>query len=218
MHIIRNRIRSQHARTLDSFLIQFQYYTIGWYHLQARIFRVANPVLQNILQLVRIVSELFLGVLRILLVILNYCRHSLRTYSYSFVMSLYVVNTVPVDRHRRRIVSRTTHLIDIPIGLQIAQVTYTYIGTEVFCFLIIPQWECIVIAISKDDRSTFFLQRIQIILSEVAASITSAAVVVIPSLANHLYRNQQTCYTGNYSCRSFFLHLLGKPLRDSRYT
>lgn len=54
-------------------------------------------------------------------------------------------------------------LVDVPVRLQVTQVTYAYIGTETFRFLVVPQGESIVVTIGKDNRVTFFLYGAQVV-------------------------------------------------------
>ena len=68
------------------------------------------------------------------------------------VLSFHVLDAVPCDRERGRIVCRTLHLVDVPVGLQVTQVTSAGIGTEAFRFLIVPQREGIVITVGVDNR------------------------------------------------------------------
>ena len=131
-------------------------------------------------------------------------------------MPLYIFQTAPFDRYCRRVVCLTLHLVDVPVRLQVTQVTYTHIGTETFRFLVVPQGECIVVTVSKDNRIAFFLYGAQIILSEVAAGITSATVMVIPGLANHLDGYEQT----DYSCNDgsgFLTQFALQPLGNTRH-
>ena len=66
-----------------------------------------------------------------------------------FIMPLYIFQTAPFDRHCRRVVCLTLHLVDVPVRLQVTQVTYTYIGTETFRFPGCTTRESIVVTIVK---------------------------------------------------------------------
>ena len=132
-------------------------------------------------------------------------------------MPLYIFQTAPFDRHCRGVVCLTLHLVDVPVRLQVTQVTYTYIGTETFRFLVVPQGESIVVTIGKDNRVTFFLYGAQVVLSEVACHITVAAVVVVPRLAHHLDGYEQTNYSCNDGSR-FLTQFALQPLGNTRHT
>ena len=152
----------------------------------------AHPVLHDVLHLKRLVAKLSASLGRMLLVeVLNLLLQR-RVYLNVVVGARAEGETRPSDRHRRRIVSRALHLVDIPVGLQIREVAHTCVGTESFGLLIIPQRERVVVAIGEDNRVALVLKRHQIVLSEVAAGVASAAVVVVPSLRSHLYRYEQT--------------------------
>jgi hypothetical protein len=45
----------------------------------------------------------------------------------------------------------SSHLVNVPVGLQIAQVANPYIGAHTFNFLVVPEREGIVIAIGKNN-------------------------------------------------------------------
>ena len=92
----------------------------------------------------------------------------------------------PADRQAGRVVGWTLHLVNIPVGGQIAQVAHTCIAPHALDFLVVPKRECVVVAVGKDNGIAFILQGHEIVLPKIAASITSAAVVVIPCLAGHL--------------------------------
>ena len=89
-------------------------------------------------------------------------------------------------------VRRVVHLVDIPVGLQIARITYTYIRTDTFHLLCVPQRECVIITIRKYDSVR--LARFQIVRTEITANITVRAIMVVPVLRTHLDRNQQAEY------------------------
>ena len=110
----------------------------------------------------------------------------LRLYAYIFISTRAILDTFPRDRHRRRVVGRTAHLVDVPVGLQIREVADAGVGTHTLYVLIIPQGEGVVVAIGEDDRVAFVLQRHQIVLAEVTTGVAATAVVVVPSLRCHL--------------------------------
>ena len=132
-------------------------------------------------------------------------------------MSLYIFQTAPFDRYGRRIVRVTLHLVDVPVGLQVAQVADTNIGAISFHFLIVPQWEGVVISIGKDNRVAFFRNGIQVVLTEFTCYIASASIMVVPCLAYHLNRNKQS----QYGCQDsgwLFADLLFQPFGNTCHT
>jgi len=205
-----------HARTLDGFLVQLDDDAVGRNDLLTEL-RFAYPVAKDVLQFVWVLAEFLGGFGRVLLVELVDGLHHFRTDSYRFVMTLYIFQTAPFDRYGRRVVRITLHLVDVPVGLQVAEVTYTYIGTVSFHFLVVPQWEGIVVAIGEDNRIAFFLKGIQVVLSKLAGYIASASVVVVPSLAHHLYRHEQAKYGSQDSSR-LFTYLLFQPTGHTSHT
>ena len=83
-------------------------------------------------------------------------------------------------------------MVNIPVGLQVAQVANARIGSHTFHFLIVPQREGIVVAVGEENGITFILQGHEIILPEVSAGVAMTSVVIVPSLRGHLHRHQQT--------------------------
>ena len=97
-----------------------------------------------------------------------------------------------VAQHRQRsaLISLEAHLLDIPVGAQIAEVNHTHIGAIAFHLLGIPQRESVIVAVGENNA--VFAHARQIVHAEVATSISTRAVVVIPSLAHHLQRHEHT--------------------------
>ena len=172
---------------------------------------------ENVLQFVWIFSEFLHRFFRILFIELFDALHYIRTDGHGFVMSLYIFQTAPFDRYGRRVVSLTLHLVDIPVGLQITEVAHTHIGAVSFHFLVVPQWEGVVVSVSKDNRISFFRNGVQVVLSEFAGYIASATVVVIPCLAHHLDRNEQS-KNGCKDSTRLFSDLLFQPTCDTCHT
>ena len=84
---------------------------------------------------------------------------------------MYILVACPGDRQRSGLVSLFLHLVDIPVCLQVAGVTYADIGTDAFYLLGIPQGECVVVAIGEDDGIR--LAGFQIVGTEIAADIAA---------------------------------------------
>ena len=191
-HAVGNRVGSHHHATLaHSILVDGHIDGIGGNEVQVLILGT-YPVFQDILQLEGIVAKLLAGLLRILTIVL---KDSLLHAGFNgdiLVGASTILNTLPGDGDGRRIVGRTAHLVDIPVGLQIREVADTGIGTYALHILIIPEREGVVIAIGIDDGVTLVLQRHQVVLTEVTTGVTTATVVVIPRLRSHLNGNQQT--------------------------
>ena len=155
----------------------------------------AHPILQDALQFKRILTELLLGLLRILTIELQQIRLSAWLHLYILIGAGAVVKTWPCDRHRWRVVGWAAHLVDVPVGLQVAQVTNTRVGTYAFYLLVVPQGEGVVITVREDDRVSFILHGHEVVLTEVATGVTTGAVVVIPCLTGHLDGYNHTGYT-----------------------
>ena len=82
--------------------------------------------------------------------------------------------------------------------------------------MIVPQRKSIIVAIRKDNGMSLILHTVQIIRSEIPAHITVTAVVVIPSLTDHLQGNKHSESNGNHTVRTLQLHPT-KHSRQSRY-
>ena len=117
----------------------------------------------------------------------------IRLHGDAFARAGDVLQTGPTDGQRRRVVGRTAHLVDIPVGLQVTQVADTGIGTHAFRFLVIPQREGVVVTVGEDHRIALGVHGVQVVLSEVTAGVASAAVVVVPRLSF------QSVYDGGYA-------------------
>ena len=133
----------------------------------------ANPILQDVLQLEWLLAKVLLGLLWVLAIQLLYLSFQRSVNLYILVGTCTVLQSTPGDGHRRRVVSLATHLVDIPVGLQIRKVTYARVGTESLSILVVPQWEGIVITIGKDDGVTLFLQGHEVVLTEVTTAVTT---------------------------------------------
>ena len=70
------------------------------------------------------------------------------------------------------------------------------------------QGECIVITVGKENRISLSGYRVQVVLSEIAACIAVAAVVVVPCLAYHLHGHQQADYTAKIAAGFSLIFLL----------
>ena len=84
-HLVRDRICSHHhAALLYCLLVDSDIEGIGWDEVHIRVL-AAYPVLQNVLQLERLIAKLLLGILRILLVEFKNLLLCFRLYRYIFV-------------------------------------------------------------------------------------------------------------------------------------
>ena len=103
-----------------------------------------------------------------------------------FVCAGHKVLVFPRNRQRRRVVVRTFHLADIPVGLQITEVANAQVRSHFFHFLVVPEREGVVIAIREDDA--LFLAGFEVVSTEIAAGITLRTVMIVPVLRSHLNR------------------------------
>ena len=143
---------------------------------------VAHPVFQDVLQLEGVFAEDLSG----------FCRRGLLYELYGIlhvgvddgvvVGAVLILYLLPVDGQRGRVVGRAYHLVDVPVGLQVAQVAHTGVGAHAFGVLVVPEGEGVVVAVGEDDGVAILLQGHEIVLSEVAAGVAVGAVVVIPGL------------------------------------
>ena len=182
-HAVGNRVGSHHHATLaHSILVDGHIDGIGGDEVEILVLGT-HPVFQDVLQLEGIVAKLTI-VLKDSLLHVGFNGDIL-------VGASTILNTLPGDGDGRRIVGRTAHLVDIPVGLQVREVADAGIGTYALHILIVPEREGVVIAIGIDDGVTLVLQRHQVVLTEVTTGVTTATVVVIPRLRSHLNGNQQ---------------------------
>ena len=69
-----------------------------------------------------------------------------------------VVQPGPRDGHGGGVVGRASHLVDVPVGLQVAEVADPDVCAEAFYFLVVPKGEGVVVAVGEDDGVTALLQ------------------------------------------------------------
>ena len=86
--------------------------------------------------------------------------------------ALLVVFMIQSDGQGWRIVGLTFHLVDIPVGLQVFQITVARVSAYALHLIVIPKRECIVVAISQNDRMPLALHALQIVSPKVATGIT----------------------------------------------
>ena len=125
-------------------------------------------------------------------ILLDFIEHGLAFGTYGIIRVLAIVDievAAPGNGECGRIVGRTAHLVGVPVGLQVRKVADAGIGTVTLNFLVVPQGEGVVVTVGKDDGVAFLGQRVQVVESEVAASVTAGTVVVVPRLAHHLQRS-----------------------------
>ena len=135
---------------------------------------VAYPVLHDVLQFERILAEDLLGIFRIGVVEVSHLLLHIRVDTNLVVGSLYVVVARPADGQSGRTVGRTLHLVDIPVGIEIAQIADAGIRADALYFLVVPEREGIVVAIGEDNR-VLAGERAQIVGAKVAAGAGRAA-------------------------------------------
>ena len=83
-------------------------------------------------------AEQFAGLVGILFRKLPYFAFQFRTNMYVFPLAFQVVGMLPTDGQRRRIVGGPLHLVDIPVGLQVFQITDARVGAQALYLMIIP--------------------------------------------------------------------------------
>ena len=212
-HTARDRIGSHHHATLaHGVLVDGDEDGVGRDDVEVGVLG-PYPVFEDVLQLERVVAKLCLRLLRVLLVELQDLLLERRLHLDILVCTRAVVESRPGDRHGGRVVSRTFHLVDVPVGLEVGEVADAGVGAHAFCLLVVPEREGIVVTIGEDDRVTLVLQRHEVVASEVAAGISSGAVVVVPGLRHHLYRHQEAEHADDGSeCHAVHLHTLAKEV------
>ncbi len=151
----------------------------------------AYPILENVLQLERFVAECGCRLFRVRPVEVENLLLHVGMNLYVFVRPGAVVKARPGNRHRRRVVCRAAHLVDIPVCLQVAKVADPCVCPHTLYLLVVPQGECVIVSVGEYDRISFVLHRHEVVLSEVAACVSSAAVMVVPCLTRHLYGHDQ---------------------------
>ena len=90
------------------------------------------------------------------------------------------------ERKRVRVVALDAHLIDVPLGAQVAHVHHPHVLADSFHLLGVPQRERVVVAVIHDDGVR---QRgVQVVFSEIARHIAVRPVVVVPVLGGQYRR------------------------------
>ena len=112
------------------------------------------------------------------------------------VLTGHVVFVLPRDRQARRVVVRTFHGVDIPVGLQVREVASADVGAHFLHLLVVPKGEGVVVSVAEDNR--LFLAGLQVVSAEVAAYIAVGTVVVVPVLRTHLCGYKQADDTDEY--------------------
>ena len=153
-----------------------------------RLIGILHPVFENVLQLERLCAEACCSSFRILGIERENRFLGIGTDLYGVVPPFYILYAWPGDGDAGRLVSRTTHLVDVPWRLQVAEVADTGVRAEFLRLLVVPEGEGVVVAVGVDNGESLVGQGIEVVLSEVAAHIAVTAVVVIPCLASHLDR------------------------------
>ena len=170
-----------HAAASHSLLVYLQIERVGGNDMQVGV-AGAHPVLHYVAHVKRVVAKLRLGSLWVRLVEVEYLLLCLRLHAHILIRSRAVVEPWPRYRQCGRVVCRTLHLVYVPVGLHIREVAYACISAHALHFLIVPQRERVVIAIGEYHGIALILKSHEVVLTEVAASIAVASVVVVPRL------------------------------------
>ena len=133
----------------------------------------AYPVVEDILQFEGIVAKLLASLLGVCLIEFLHLLFERRIDLYVLISTSTVLQTAPSDGYGRRVVGRTAHLVDVPVGLQVREVADAGVRAHTLGILVVPEWEGVVIAIGEDDGVTLLLKSHQVVLSEVAAGIAA---------------------------------------------
>ena len=205
-HTVGDRVGShEHTALLDSLLVDGDIYRVGWDDVGVAVAEqylhhfllllgdiVAHPILEHVLEFVGIIAKHLACLFGICLI------ESLNAFLEGglngdiLVGAGTIFESAPIDGQCRRVVGRTLHLVDIPVGLQITEIADAGVGALSLHILVVPQWEGVVIAIGEDDWVALLFERHEIVASEVATGVASATVVVVPCLRSHLYRYEKT--------------------------
>ena len=125
-----------------------------------------------------------------------------------------------MDGNGWRVVGRTLHLVDVPVGLQIGEVANAGIGAEAFRLLSIPKREGVVVAVGIDDWEVAFRQRLKVVAAEVPAGISATSVVVVPRLPCHLDGHEDakaTEHCANHLVLQQLLQVVGDACHSETY-
>ena len=134
---VAQRCRDHHTRTAYGFFVDLDNDAVGRYH-RLSVFG-AYPVFQDILQFVRIVSELCPDVVqgfRVLAVQdfffggfvgFVYLLLEVRADGYVFVLSLHVFGSVPGDGQCGGVISRAFHLVDVPVRASVRKPSVSWL-------------------------------------------------------------------------------------------
>ena len=87
--------------------------------------------------------------------------------------ALLVVFVAQTDGQGWRVVCRTLHLVDIPVGLQVFHINDACIGAHSFHLMVIPKRESVVIAVGQDDGMSLSLHAVKVVGTEVTTGITA---------------------------------------------
>ena len=137
------------------------------------------------------------------------------------VVSTHIVHifpTIPSDGEGRAVPSWTTHLVDIPVGGEVRKVADTSICAIAFYILVVPERESVVVAIGEDDRISLFIERVEVVQTEIACGSAARTIVVIPSLAHHLQRYSDGNDRSNADSCEMRHFYTAKTFDDSGYT
>ena len=194
MHEVGDAVTGQHhATAAHRFLVHGKDNAVRGNNLQIGVV-IEHPLVYDIAQFIGVVSQCLAHGGWVVLVVVDYLLQHAGTHSHALARTFYILQTAPVDGHCGTVIGGTLHLVNVPVGLQIRKVADTGVCAHAFSLLAIPKREGIVVAIGEYNGMLALVQRLEIVLTEVATSITSATVVVVPGLSCHLdgYKHTQT--------------------------
>ena len=218
-HVVRNAVAlQQHAALAYGLLVDGHVDGIGRNDVQVAI-GVAHPVVDDVAQLEGLVAKLLACLLGLLAIELQQLSLERRVYLHVLVGAGAVLQSLPGDGQRGRIVGWAHHLVDVPVGCQIRQVAHAGVSTHALHILVVPEGEGVVVAVGEYDWVARLLQRHQVVLSEVAAGVAARAVVVVPGLRGHLYGHQQAgCSYDRSQHEVLSLELAADEVDDGSHT
>ena len=97
--------------------------------------------------------------------------------------ALAVLLLVHQNGQRRALVGAATHLVDVPIGVEQAQVAHPDVGPNALHLLGVPQGEGVVVSVG--EQHGVGRQGIQVILGHVHAGPAAGSAVVVPAFRRH---------------------------------
>ena len=93
------------------------------------------------------------------------------------------------DGQRLAFVGLLLHLVDVPVTREIGEVDGADVRADTLDFLCVPEGEGIVVAVAEEDGIR--LTTLEVVAAHVTGDGATRAVVVVPILPCHLYRDEQ---------------------------